>query len=596
MSDLITDLKQFEKIAKREIISNYENSKDFVSGSLEEHIHNVMFEQNGYKATDFTNIIQTLKESFSGDFHKRAVVNIDHDLLERNSKSPITYENLYVMSAFIMHELLDYADKNGVDVADYRESCDKELEQIKEKMIELNQYFLELQKLSNLCSRFHRIARADDNKGTIMFEQIKNILHDDKNIINTISYSNDFDYFQKSNVLPHMGALVKIRDAVVDKIKTERTNNNTITLADTYVINQDNLSPLQKTVFDKSTTSKLEFTAGQEISGIMLFADKSVCYREKNGKYLVSQSHSEVRRKINDLYFSTIDYLLRKKPQIAKSFKEKMIEREGSPVTILNTIHRFLENELLVKNYLKQDYDSFLRDLMTNKSVEVFDDKFTHIANKQKFQLFAFSIASNKYRHLYDEESMKVLKNIYDNNKDSEQLQIYVGKKIAAFKTPEEFNKHLTKYFSKINGFDQDLILEDVEKHGATLVSNVNDVLIVETTAYTQMSNLGSNSWCIVRDEGYYDDYAGKGNRQYIVYDFNKPSSDIESMIGITLSPNGTYRNAHVKNDDSTDEENVEQFTDVIIMAQRKTFPQLDKDLEERLYPEVKKTNKLKMA
>lgn len=596
MSDLITDLKQFEKIAKREIISNYENSKDFVSGSLEEHIHNVMFEQNGYKATDFTNIIQTLKESFSGDFHKRAVVNIDHDLLERNSKSPITYENLYVMSAFIMHELLDYADKNGVDVADYRESCEKELEQIKEKMIELNQYFLELQKLSNLCSRFHRIARADDNKGTIMFEQIKNILHDDKNIINTISYSNDFDYFQKSNVLPHMGALVKIRDAVVDKIKTERTNNNTITLADTYVINQDNLSPLQKTVFDKSTTSKLEFTAGQEISGIMLFADKSVCYREKNGKYLVSQSHSEVRRKINDLYFSTIDYLLRKKPQIAKSFKEKMIEREGSPVTILNTIHRFLENELLVKNYLKQDYDSFLRDLMTNKSVEVFDDKFTHIANKQKFQLFAFSIASNKYRHLYDEESMKVLKNIYDNNKDSEQLQIYVGKKIAAFKTPEEFNKHLTKYFSKINGFDQDLILEDVEKHGATLVSNVNDVLIVETTAYTQMSNLGSNSWCIVRDEGYYDDYAGKGNRQYIVYDFNKPSSDIESMIGITLSPNGTYRNAHVKNDDSTDEENVEQFTDVIIMAQRKTFPQLDKDLEERLYPEVKKTNKLKMA
>lgn len=596
MSDLITDLKQFEKIAKREIISNYENSKDFVSGSLEEHIHNVMFEQNGYKATDFTNIIQTLKESFSGDFHKRAVVNIDHDLLERNSKSPITYENLYVMSAFILHELLDYADTNGVDVADYRESCEKELDQIKEKMIELNQYFLELQKLSNLCSRFHRIARADDNKGTIMFEQIKNILHDDKNIINTISYSNDFDYFQKSNVLPHMGALVKIRDAVVDKIKTERTNNNTITLADTYVINQDNLSPLQKTVFDKSTTSKLEFTAGQEISGIMLFADKSVCYREKNGKYLVSQSHSEVRRKINDLYFSTIDYLLRKKPQIAKSFKEKMIEREGSPVTILNTIHRFLENELLVKNYLKQDYDSFLRDLMTNKSVEVFDDKFTHIANKQKFQLFAFSIASNKYRHLYDEESMKVLKNIYDNNKDSEQLQIYVGKKIAAFKTPEEFNKHLTKYFSKINGFDQDLILEDVEKHGATLVSNVNDVLIVETTAYTQMSNLGSNSWCIVRDEGYYDDYAGKGNRQYIVYDFNKPSSDIESMIGITLSPNGTYRNAHVKNDDSTDEENVEQFTDVIIMAQRKTFPQLDKDLEERLYPEVKKTNKLKMA
>jgi hypothetical protein len=31
-------------------------------------------------------------------------------------------------------------------------------------------------------------------------------------------------------------------------------------------------------------------------------------------------------------------------------------------------------------------------------------------------------------------------------------------------------------------------------------------------------------------------------------------------------------------------------------MAQRETFPQLDKDLEERLYPEVRKINKLKMA
>lgn len=596
MSDLINALKQFELIGKRQIISNYENSKDFVSGSFEEHINNIMVEQHGYKATDFTKIIQTLKESFSADYTKRAVVNIDHDLLYRNSKSPVTYDNIYVMSAFIVNELLDYAANNHINVDQIRVESETHLETIKNKMIELDQYFIELQKLSNLCARYHRAARADDNKGSAMFEQIKTILNDQSSLLNTVSYSSDFDYFQKSNILDSLGGLMKIRDAVVDKIKTERTNNNVITLADTYAINQDNLSPLQKTVFEKSTTAKLEFTAGQDISGMILFADKSVCYREKNGKYLVSQSHSEVRRKINDLYFSSVDYLLRKKPKIAKSFQDKMIEREGTPVTIINTINRFLENEPLVKNYLKQDYEGFLKELMTNKSVEVFDDKFTDIANKQKFQLFAFSIASNKYRHLYDDESMKVLKNIYDNNKDPEQLQTYVGKKIAAFKTPEDFNKHLNKYFSKINGFDQDAILEDVEKHGAILVSNVNDVLIVETTAYNQMSNLGSNSWCIVRDEGYYDDYAGNGNRQYIVFDFSKLSSDIESMIGITLSPDGTYRNAHLKNDDSTSDYNVEEFTDVIIMAQRETFPQLDKDLEERLYPEVKRTNKLKMA
>lgn len=596
MADLISDLKQFEDIAKRKVISNYENSKDFISGSLEEHIHNIVVEQNGYKSTNFTKIIDDLKASFSETFNKRAAVNIDHDLLGRNSKSPVTYDNIYVMSAFIMGELLDYADHNGSDVSVLRQSCDVELDSIKDNMLVLDKYFLELNKLSTLCSKFHRIARADENKGIVLFEKIKNFLNDENSLINTVSYSNDFEYLQKSNILANIGNLNKIKDTVIEKIKADRTTNNVLTLADTYSLNQENLSPLQKTVFEKNTTAKLEFTAGQEISGMILFSDKSICCREKNGQYMATTSHGEARRKIGDLYFSSIDYLLRKKPQISKSFKEKMIEREGSPVTIINTIHRFLENELLVKNYLKQDYDSFLRELMANKSVEVFDDQFTAIANKQKFQLFAYSIASNKYRHLYDDASMKLLKEIYDNNSDSEQLQIYVGKKIAAFKTPEEFNQHLTKYLSKINGFDIDVILEEVEKHEAKLVSNQNDVVIVETTAYSQMSNLGSNSWCIVRDEGYYNDYAGKGNRQYIVFDFNKPSSDVESMIGITLSPDGTYRNAHVKDDDSIDGDEVEHFTDVIVMAQRDTFPKLNKEIEERLYPEVKKMNKLKMA
>lgn len=596
MADLINDLKEFEMIANRKVISNYENSKDFVSGSIEEHINNLVMDQNNYKAIDFNKIIKTLQDSFLEPYSKRAVVNIDHDLLHRHVKSPITYNNVYVMTAFIMGELLDYAENNGVNINELRQSCEQELNNIKENMKQLDQYFLEVQKLSNLCSKFHRIARADDNKGLAMFDSIKSILHDKTNLINTISYESDFDYLQKSTILASVGNLNKIKDAVIEKMKAERTNNNLLTLADSYAINQDNLSPVQKTVFDKSTTAKVEFTAGQDVSGMILFADKSVCYREKNGKYLTASSHGDVRRKISEMYYCSVEYLLRKKPKIAKSFQDKMIEREGTPVTIINTINRFLENEILVKNYLKQDYDAFLRDLMTNKSVEVFDDKFTHIANKQKFQLFAYSIASNKYRHLYDDKSMSVLKEIYDNNNDPEQLQIYVGKKIAAFKTPEEFNQHLTKYLSKINGFDLDTILEDISKHGATLVSNVNDVLIVETTAYSQMSNLGSNSWCIVRDEGYYDDYAGKGNRQYIVFDFTKASSDVESMIGITLNPDGTYRNAHVKNDDSTDEETVEQFTDVIVMAQRETFPQLDKYLEERLYPEIKRTNKLKMA
>lgn len=597
MADIITDLKHFESILKREIISNYEHSKDFVSGSFDEHIVNIVsLTGSGNKNMNYSKIIQELKEEFAQPYDKRAVVAIDYDLLYRSSTSPINFNNIYVTTAFIIGEVFDYAVNAGTDVSALRAQFDTVMDGIKQKMEDVDKYFLELDRVSYLCTKFRKTSKTNEEKATVIFNQIKNFIEDPNNLINKISYQSDFDYIMDSKLINDISTLSSIKDDVITKMKEERINNNVLTLADTYALNQDNLSNIQHAVLEKSTTAKIEYTASQKISGMILFADKSVCYREQNGKYVSSSSHDDVCVKIRELHKSSIDYLLRKKPQVAKAFKQKMMENEHSAFTIINTVNRFLENETLVKNYLKQDYDGFLRDLMTHKSVEGFDDQFTMMAEKQKFQLFAYSIASNKYLHLYDDKSMELLKNIYDNNRDTAQLQNYVGKKIAAFKNPEEFNNYLTKYLSKINGFDPDLILDRAEELSAIVVSNQDDVIIIETEFYQQMSDLGSSSWCIVRDEGYYDDYAGNGNRQYIVFDFNKPSSSVESMIGITLSPDGTYRNAHLKDDESTDDESVEQFTDVIVMAQRKTFPNLDKDLEERLYPEVKRINKLKIA
>lgn len=595
MTDLIPSLQIFDVVQKKGVFSTYENSKGFISGSFEEHLLNIVLNPNKTKAA-YTNIINELKESFSEGYNKRACVAIDYDLLFRDSKASINYDNLYVTSAFVLGEVFDYAESTGTDVSQFREKFDVSINNIKTKMEELDKYFEELEKISYLCSKFRKAARTNEEKGIALFNQIKEILDNPNSLINKITYNTDFNYMSTAGIIKDLTDLQGIRNDIVRTIKENRTNNSVLTLADTYVLNQDKISTVQQAVLDISILANIEFTASQKISGMIFFTDSSICYKEKNGKYVSPESHDEVSGKIRLLHESTIDYLLRKKPQVAKSFIEKLKENESSSQTIINTINRYLENETLVKNYLKQDYEVFFKDLMANKSVEVFDDQFTKMADKQKFQIFAYSIASKKYRHLYNETSMTLLEDIYNNNKDPEQLQIYVGKKIAAFKTPEDFNSYLTRYLSKINGFDPDLIVESVEKHEATIVSNNKDVLIVETTNYEQMSNLGSNSWCIVRDEGYFDDYVCDGNRQYIVFDFNKLSSDVESMIGITLSPDGTYRNAHVKNDDSIDANEVEKFTDVIIMAQRETYKDLDKELEERLYPEVKKINKLKIA
>lgn len=597
MADIINDLKHFEDILKRKIVSNYENSKDFISGSFDEHILNIVsLTGSGNKNMNYSDIIKELKEEFENPYHKRALAGVDYDLLYRSSISPINYNNIYVTTAFIIGEVFDYAKSAGTDVSELQSQFDMTMQSIKQKMDDVDKYFLELDRVSYLCNKFRKISRANENKAIIIFNQIKEFIEDPNKLINKISFQSDFNYIMNSKLISDIGTLATIKNAVIAKIKENRVNNNVLTLADTYVINQENISAIQQAVIDKNTVSKIEFTPSQKISGIIMFSDNSVCYREQNGKYTSTETHDEVCGKIRDLHQSSVDYLLRKKPQVAKAFKQKLMENENSAFTIINTVNRFLDNETLVKNYLKHDYDGFLRDLMTNKSVECFDDQFTMMAEKQKFQLFAYSIASNKYRHLYDDTSMVLLKDIYDNSQDHNQLQNYVGKKIAAFKNPEDFNGHLTKYLSKINGFDPEIVLASANECSATIVSNKDDVIIIETTDYQQMNQLGSNSWCIVRDEGYYDDYVCKGNRQYIVFDFNESSSTVESMIGITLSPDGTYRNAHLKDDESTDAESVEHITDIIIMAQRETFPDLDKDIEERLYPEIKRKNKLKIA
>lgn len=594
MTDLIHNLSIFQDISKSNIISNYESSKDFISGAIEQHIGNILQAQKSATSFNFTKIINDLKEAFSGEFNKRATVNIDYDLLKKSKNSSINKEYIYVMTAFIIGELLDYSEQHGVDVSEFRKRTESHLDNLKEHMVQLEQYFIELEKLSKLCDNFHKVSRVNEAKGVIICQEIKTILNDKSNLINRITYSDDENYLKLSGVMSELNSISDIRDEIVQKIKLTN-NKNLFTLADTYIKNQNTLTPLQKSIFDKNIKAKLEFTAAQDLSGIILFSDNSICCRSKNNEYQVIDTSLDARRNVRALYYSAIDFTLRKKPKLSIAFQDKMAERMGSPITVMNTINRFLENEILVKNYLKNDYDLFLRNLLNEKSIEVFDDQFTKIAEEQKFKLFAYSIASNKYIHLYNDESLNLLREIYDNNKDKEQLQIYVGKKIAAFKTPDEFNNHLERHLSKINGFSPEIILEAVQECAAVLVSNVDDIIIVETEVYQQMNHLGSNNWCIVRDEGYYDDYAGNGNRQYIVFDFNKAASDVNSMIGITLSETGKYRNAHVKDDVSIDKDDIEQFTDTIIMAQRDTFKNLDKKIEERLYPKTN-NNKLKIA
>lgn len=606
MADLLEDLENLEKITTKKTISNYENAKGFISGSFEEHIlmtlGSLTHGQRGYSAVNYSQILDQIKDYFLNNGDDKWLTNHSFQYLKRPDNLTLNKDNLITTTSFIFDELFNYAETNGINTESYKNEFNDKITNLSTAVDRLDNYFIKVQKLAFLCNQYYCTPRNtdDNNKSVELFGKIREFLVVNNDALFAVPYKDMLSYFIDSQMSNNFCDLFIVNKNLIADIRLNKKNNNVLTLADIYVLQQDDIkadtiSKLQKTVFDKNIVTKLDFTVAQDLSSVILFSDHSLCYKEKNSAYKATLTHDEASGVAQKVIPSAVDFLLRKKPTLAKFFKAKLEEEFNKFGVTINTVRRFLENEALVKTYLKNDYEGFLKNLMDNKSMEAFDDAYTNMAEKQKFIQFAYSITSKKYKELYNDRSLEILQEIYNNKIDADQLQTYVGKKIAAFKTTEEFNKHLQLYLSKINGFDPDIIIENIEKEGATLVHYEDGILIAETTDYEQMSNLGSTSWCIVRDEYHYDNYA-TSNRQYIVYDFNKESHDIYSMIGITLFTDGTYRNAHLKNDDSVSSYDVEDMTDSILISQKETFPNMNKELKERLFPDSSKKHKLNVA
>lgn len=603
MTDLINNLLKFESIFREQTISNYENTKEFTFGSIEEHYHKMKKTISLATFMDIDTTGEAILEL------KKALDNSDiisqdlaHSLyrsgLNRKDKQ-LTKSNLVDMTTLFFNELFNYGDKYSVDLSLQKTEFDKILHKLSSKSEEIETFFKQLEHLNFLYTKLKAAITISNNtdKIKILGARVKDYLNQPNLLLFGVDYNETSDALEHPEMNSLFQELFTLNQSIIKKIKLESNHIETLTLADRYCNIQGSLSELQQKLFEKSTVSKIDFPNNQKISGAILFDDGSSAFRESADIYKVSPSNKMAIESIKKLYLSSVDFVLRKRPKMATMFKEKL-NTDFFPVGLaLNVINRFLENESLVKAHLKEDYNAFLKNLIDNKDLEGFDDAYTNMANKHKFMQFAYSIASNKYKHLYNDETLDLLKDIYDNKIDSTQLQTFVGKKIAAFKQPSEFNDMLNLYLAKINGFTLDAFLDKSSRFEATVVHNENNILIIETTNYEQMKELGSTSWCIVREEGYYDSYTSDGDRQYIICDFNKPSKDIYSMIGVTIHENGKCRTSHLKDDDYVDSSEIESFTDLILIAQKSQYPNLDERIKDRLYSSPQnKTNKFNMA
>lgn len=380
------------------------------------------------------------------------------------------------------------------------------------------------------------------------------------------------------------GIYKKIKDAHPSALNTCAENYN-----QSYQTKNSVSSFLNDKLQNDYIRFSIDMSKSQTYKKIIVFADFSISLIDKNGKYSHMNDNDEIEKLLNDVIFDDyIDFKLRKRPIISKFF-QKMLENEknhGSVVKPIDkaviTIDSFLEHENILKN------TPFQLSRFEEKGLEELDDSIHAIVKTHRIQQYAFKIISNKYKHLYNDKSFELFESLKEANVSESLVQNNIGKKLASFKTSDDLNAALLQFVASFNEFYIENIREKSIGLGSSIVIDDDNVLVVKINNYGQSKLLGSSSWCIVRDEYYYDSYTSNNANQYFIYDFNKTSKDNYSLIGMTLKEDGSLSASHLKDDTALQlTDKVKKMQLDIIKANPSDYPHLSHELKSLL-----KTNK----
>jgi hypothetical protein len=525
--------------------------------------------KNFNNISNYLNSLEKRNTMFTPDIYCNEVINKSYHYL---------YEKIIKSIEISKNDVFDFLGifndkKKYLNVADYKD-YENLVESLSIKNAQFNIINLELiniekerdllNKLSQGLRKESLIEYLKDNKikDKKIEKRIKSaenrILELEKKIATNnenLKYYEDF----KNNFKNDITKLFNIYENFDKKI------NYKLNEAEVFVNSQKGITKILKDKIEevnkkiKDTLNESDtwlFTKEQNFEEVIFFKDKSIAFK-KNDNYETVKPEADNYNKLAALICSDIiTYQFRKNKSYIPSIK-KLYNKEKDIYKLNLMIENFFTNSQILKNYnfsLKDEIDKVVED-RSHRLIEAIDDKIANIVDKYKFDKFKNSIFSNKYKHLIDEEVEKSLKNIYLIKIGKDNLQKYIGVKLASFKTSKDLNDNLILFTNKINSFDIENLSNKANNLNSRIVLKDNNKLILEVETYDQCKELGSSSWCIVRHSSYFDSYVTNeyGNKQYIIYDLSLSNSDNDSIIGVTIKEDGTIKTAHVRNDDYVD-------------------------------------------
>jgi hypothetical protein len=291
------------------------------------------------------------------------------------------------------------------------------------------------------------------------------------------------------------------------------------------------------------------------------------------------------------------NFLERKKDEylekdLSEFLKHKKQDREiinhllEQNISNLETCHRIYEkytryrnlmkeNKIIFNEYFQEALKDFKRsqeksdntdwnDNLLNKNISVmgfetaiekFEDDMENTIINNEARKLRKSVISNKYKHLVDDKTDKIFRELYNQNVKRQEIQSFVTQKIAQHKKPDELNDVLTQYLNQKMGWSFEDYLKKV--NGIIPKENIykseNNIIIFEADSFEASKALGSPMWCVTREKEYFNNYTSDMDRLIFIYDFNKSPEDLESLTAYIVEHDGRISSGYYKDDEPID-------------------------------------------
>jgi hypothetical protein len=514
---------------------------------------------------------------------------------ERNLQ--IIFHNMHELFLFqsmlncspLVNEWLDFAKKHKINIDDELKEVLSFIEKDKGGFKLYENLMEEFKPLKRKCFKLMKKSQSvirrfwgdsehtvDKEKESVEIELLQEIdflefkIKEFSQKIKDVSTSMNKDNFNEADVAHNNNLLIEGLFKAYQKLKhkIELPNTYARSFINFFINEKDDPNLLERLI--KLHNNNVLFVGenikydNKRYQKVIVFSDYTcIVLADDQSEFEIFANIKEFKNLVKTCLSAYLKKMLRKNPSIGKVIEKKFCESvekinnssesgtchdRHSAVQfnkILLSIDTYFKNENILKS-LKYD---FMETCKKATSFEKVDDDMHKLIREHKIKKFAESIVSSKYKHLYNKESYKLFQELYDLSIDTKALQEMLGKKLAAVETSVVFNDNIKKLINSLNEFDMVSVKLKANSHGVKIIADENEILILEIENFVQSQKLGSASWCISRNQSYFEQYTEKGGKQYFIYDFNQESKSVKSLVGITLTKAFKVKAAHSKSD-----------------------------------------------